>query len=187
MPSRVCGAATPVFSYAPPIRFVDGGTLLPCHRGVGVVRVADRSAHYMLLPIDHAVGRRGAISVTASTPDKAAPISSCFGSTIFVAMSDDVGGCPETAAASGWFDGRAREVGERVLAAEIRRGGHGLAVIGSAYSRGVGPTQSSTHPVNRCSAEARSGRRRRMPPTMVTAIGTYRAMNISAMKPTREM
>jgi hypothetical protein len=64
-------------------------------------------------------------------------------------MSDDVVGCPETAAASGWFDGRAREVGERVLAAEIRRGGHGRAVIGSAYARGVGPPHSSTHPVNR--------------------------------------
>jgi hypothetical protein len=103
----------------------------------------------MLLPIDHAVGGRGAISVSASTPDKAAPVSSCFGSTIFVAMSDDVVGCPETAAASGWFDGRAREAGERVLAAEIRRGGHGQAVIGPAYARGVGPTHSSTHPVNR--------------------------------------
>jgi hypothetical protein len=72
-----------------------------------------------------------------------------FSSTIVDAASDDVVGCPETAAASGRFDGRAREVGERVLAAEIRRGGHGRAVIGSAYARGVGPTHSSMHPVNR--------------------------------------
>jgi hypothetical protein len=72
-----------------------------------------------------------------------------FSSTIVDAASDDVVGCPETAAASGRFGGRAREVGERVLTAEIRRGGHGQAVIGSAYARGVGPPHSSTRPANR--------------------------------------
>ena len=40
-----------------------------------------------------------------------------FSSTIVDAASDDVVGYPETAAASGWFGGRAREVGERVLTA----------------------------------------------------------------------